>query len=278
MTREDILGRIGAILEELKTECRSLYVQHHVTAIDLELFEANAKFLKEHIAILKRIVEQENIVPATSPSFESEDNKVVSVNELIAKIGDMETKVQEVKSEPPIVESKFEEQIPQDKEKETFVSAPSASIEEVMLKVEEKAEELNATIDEQPELTLEEKLKREEEAWAELNKRFQTKVPSVNDKISSINKDKVEVNTSFNVPVTDLRKAIGLNDKFAFIKGLFNNSVEAFEHAIADLNACHNYEEANRIIEDHLAPKFSWSLKPELLEQFNALVKKRFNV
>lgn len=134
-----------------------------------------------------------------------------------------------------------------------------------------------ADVKHQPAMTMEEKIKKEEEAWAELNRRFQTNVPSLNDKISSQNQNRTEVNSIIQPAVSDLRKAVGLNDKFAFIKGLFNNSVESFEKALTDLNACSTFAEAKQLVDQQLANRYDWDQKPELHDQFLNVVKKRFN-
>ncbi|POY38504.1 hypothetical protein C3K47_03665 [Solitalea longa] len=276
MTREDILSRIGSILDELKTECRSLYIQSSIQPVDLELFEANANFLKEHVLILKKIVDKENVVvPSLSKEIHTPS---VSIDELL------------IKEDKSKVEHSFHEEQPVVDEavKAELKLEEKPKVAEDLKKIETEAEPISIAepevaplrtveVEQEPVLSADEKIKKEEEAWAEINRQFQTKVPTLNDSISSANKDKVELNTTFKPPVTDLKKAIGFNDKFAFIKGLFNNSVESFESALKDLNACTNYNEANHYIEQQLASKYEWGIKPELKEQFTAIVKQRFN-
>lgn len=297
MTREDILGRIGSILDELKTECRSLYIQPHINSIELELFEANANFLKDHIAILRKLVEKETVSTTIDHPVKSAP-KATSANELIATIDPK----QETKTETPVKETKQEEFVAatlrleeEPKEVKHFFSEPVKTEPEPIVSfekpepvappVEQKQEPVIIPVvspmaevkhQPQPELTIEEKIRKEEEAWAELNRRFQTNVPSLNDKISQ-NQHKTEINSVIQPAVNDLRKAVGLNDKFAFIKGLFNNSVESFEKALTDLNACNTYSEAKHLVDHQLAKHYDWHQKPELHEQFLNVVKKRFN-
>ncbi|MCO4291777.1 hypothetical protein NF867_02740 [Solitalea sp. MAHUQ-68] len=281
MNRDNILLRIGSILDELRTECRTLYVQPTVQVIDLELVEANANYLREHVQILRKIIEKENASTSTESSTIHELVKPSSINELLVK-AEENTPRTEYKEEPRIDNSvkatlKMEQSpvvIEEISENELDV-LPSPEVDEPVLP-EVKVVEVKPDPQPEPILSVEEKIKKEEEAWAEINKRFQSKVPSLNDTISSTKKDKVEINTALKTPIGDLKKAIGLNDKFAFIKGLFNNSVESFENAIKELNACTNYNEANRYIEQQLAPKYDWINKPELQEQFNEIVKLRF--
>ncbi len=49
-------------------------------------------------------------------------------------------------------------------------------------------------------------------------------------------------------PVTSLSEAIGVNDKFLFIREIFNNNYDAYNQAIFKLDAVHNLTEATEII------------------------------
>lgn len=57
--------------------------------------------------------------------------------------------------------------------------------------------------------------------------------------------------------VVDLTKAISINDKFTFIKELFNNKGEEFSAAIQQLNQCANMDEAFDCLEA-LKKKYYW--------------------
>jgi copper chaperone CopZ len=50
------------------------------------------------------------------------------------------------------------------------------------------------------------------------------------------------------VPVTDLTEAIGINDKFLFIKVIFNGNQESYNEAISKLNKAANLSDAKAII------------------------------
>lgn len=57
----------------------------------------------------------------------------------------------------------------------------------------------------------------------------------------------------FREPVTDLRKAIGINDRFLLIRDLFGGDAEAFETAIAALNAFGDLDDCLIYIAEHYA-------------------------
>jgi hypothetical protein len=74
-------------------------------------------------------------------------------------------------------------------------------------------------------------------------------------------------------PITDLSKAIGLNDKFLFIRELFEGDKERYHEAIQIINEMPNYQEA----EDYIHQRFDWSEdKPEVV-RFMDLVRRKFS-
>ena len=50
-------------------------------------------------------------------------------------------------------------------------------------------------------------------------------------------------------PVTDLPKAIGLNDRFFFIKEIFGGDARLYDETLLKLNSSHTLEEADEILE-----------------------------
>ncbi|HCC71886.1 MAG TPA: hypothetical protein DEQ09_12160 [Bacteroidales bacterium] len=54
------------------------------------------------------------------------------------------------------------------------------------------------------------------------------------------------------LPVTDLSKAIGINDRFYFIRELFNGKEESFRQTITSLNNATSREEATDILNETL--------------------------
>jgi hypothetical protein len=73
----------------------------------------------------------------------------------------------------------------------------------------------------------------------------------------------------------DLKSFIGLNEKIMFVRFLFNASGTDYENAIASLNACSSWKDAEAILQQ-LSSSRNWSLKSEPVEVFYSLVKRRF--
>lgn len=79
-----------------------------------------------------------------------------------------------------------------------------------------------------------------------------------------------------NGPLNNLKEAIGLNERFLFSNELFNGNMEAFNRALNELNHLENTPDAERLINEQLAPNYKWDIENEAVERFISLVKRRF--
>lgn len=93
-----------------------------------------------------------------------------------------------------------------------------------------------------------------------------------------LRKDNKEIGDSLSdAPIKDLRKAIGVNDRFLFINELFLGDEVMYERSIKTINAFTIYPEAEYWIRRELKLKLAWNENSEMVKQFNQLVKRRFN-
>ncbi|RRJ92436.1 hypothetical protein EG240_03265 [Paenimyroides tangerinum] len=80
------------------------------------------------------------------------------------------------------------------------------------------------------------------------------------------------INDAFSHMIT-----VGLNDRIAFEKNLFNGSSEDLNRVISQLNTIETFPEAKDFIEDLVKPDFNyWKGKEEYEERFMELIQKRF--
>jgi hypothetical protein len=75
-----------------------------------------------------------------------------------------------------------------------------------------------------------------------------------------------------NQPLKDIFSAIGLNDKFLFIKELFNNDASLYESTIEKINSAAGFDEAVRYLDENFTWDFSKSQAQKLLD----LVHRRY--
>ncbi len=71
---------------------------------------------------------------------------------------------------------------------------------------------------------------------------------------------------------------IGLNDKIAFIKHLFNGKSEDYERVLSQINTCSSFKEAVNLVQEIIKPDYKgWIGKEEYEERFMELLESKFN-
>ncbi len=98
---------------------------------------------------------------------------------------------------------------------------------------------------------------------------------SLNDKLKQGKTELVEVLKE--TPIKDLRKAIGINDRFLFINELFRGDEAMYERSIKTINSFNIYPEAEYWISRELKVKIGWSNNNTTVQHFDQLVKRRFS-
>ncbi|RFM28669.1 hypothetical protein [Deminuibacter soli] len=78
-------------------------------------------------------------------------------------------------------------------------------------------------------------------------------------------------------PIQDLKKAIGINDRYQFINELFRGDETMYERSIKTINAFTIYPEANYWIQRELTLKLGWNDRADIVQHFYQLVKRRFS-
>jgi len=98
---------------------------------------------------------------------------------------------------------------------------------------------------------------------------------SLNDRLKQGKAELVEVLKE--TPIKDLRKAIGINDRFLFINDLFRGDEVMYERSIKTINSFNIYPEAEYWISRELKTKLGWSNDQPSVHNFDQLVKRRFS-
>ncbi|TMI85975.1 MAG: hypothetical protein E6H10_01475 [Bacteroidetes bacterium] len=109
----------------------------------------------------------------------------------------------------------------------------------------------------------------------EINEMVSMQRESLNDRLKQEQTEVVEVLK--HEPIKDLRKAIGINDRFVFINELFRGDEPMYERSIKTINSFHIYPEAEYWINRELVVKLGWDKESEIVRHFYQLVKRRFS-
>lgn len=70
---------------------------------------------------------------------------------------------------------------------------------------------------------------------------------------------------------------VGLNDRIAFVKHLFENNQEDFNRVLSQLNSFKNEKEAKNFIKKMVKPDYDWSAKQDYEERLINLIERKFS-
>ena len=71
--------------------------------------------------------------------------------------------------------------------------------------------------------------------------------------------------------------SVGLNDRLAFIKHLFEGETEDYTRVLSQINTMGSYEEAERFIMENVKPDYNnWEIKDVYSDRFMHIIQKRF--
>lgn len=109
----------------------------------------------------------------------------------------------------------------------------------------------------------------------ELNEIIGLNESSLNDKLKE---SVVEIGHRLtDSPIRDLKKAIGVNDRFVFINELFRGDEVMYERSIKTINSFRMFPEAEYWIERELKVKLGWEEHKAATKHFYQLVRRRFS-
>jgi len=309
MNKQQILKKIGNIIQELKEQHAYLENVEEISSLELELFAANADFLTDHLEILKKIgsiSKSEKVIPTPiEPKKEIIVEKVElpEIEEVVELENDKleEEELEETNEKKSFFSFSFDEEPSEmvfDFEKkiaveEVFDRALSKEEQELL-----KAKSANKP-EEEEELELEEEIEEEEELGPEPFiveqkkeekpiKEEVTKGAQAESKIENKEEKRLTLNEmlssklgnkttpSGGKSIDDLKAAISLNDKMVFIKALFNGYNLAYSEAIEIINRFESFEAADNFLQKNYAQKNDWDTKTAIVDRLYEYLNRRF--
>jgi hypothetical protein len=134
--------------------------------------------------------------------------------------------------------------------------------------------EMNKTIIEMGNMQTEKNITPAINSTKELNEVLPSTSNSLNDRL---NKSQTQVSDTLSeAPIKDLKKAIGVNERFLYLNELFRGDEAMYERSIKTINAFNVYPEAELWIRRELKLKLGWDEKYQTVKQFDQLIKRRF--
>lgn len=252
------------------------------------LHEKAAK-IYEQLSVLKFVEDYIGTTPDLKESREEILAKVIDASERLESEQSEEVVKAPVAKEAPAVEQKEEKQSAPITQEEIVVEAPVQETEEV---VEEPAETKGTISEETAEkifgtedimakndmrdagpvqLTLDEEI--QEAISADLaTSMFET----ATKEIPVFVKQEQPKKRSINDAAQSQNLQIGLNDRIAFVKHLFDESQEDFNRVVSQLNSFTSEQEAKDFVENFVKPDYNWEGKEDYEERLLGLIERKF--
>lgn len=108
-----------------------------------------------------------------------------------------------------------------------------------------------------------------------LSDKYKTVAPSINDRVHQGKADHTLADKINLTPISDIKSAIGINEKFQFINELFEGSAQLYNEAIALLNNCTNAEAAHTLFHDY-QNRNNWDTENNAFLRFREYVERRY--
>lgn len=105
--------------------------------------------------------------------------------------------------------------------------------------------------------------------------KLKSDTPSLNDKITAGKNDRSLADRMQLKPISDLRAAIGLNEKFQFINELFEGSSERYTEAMHLLNSCTGSSQAELLFAD-LKSRYKWDDNNPVFKKLHEFIVRRY--
>lgn len=257
----------------LKENIRSLYQQ--IDRLTLDPPVSNPSIETE---IRKSTTEfPSRALPKTSIAEEVITN--LRKTEIVVENNSSENKNINTETQPPIYSSTVQEMIQNATVINTVEQSPSTM--ETSISIKEKAEEIPVIHRAIEEKTIESRIQEVKAAtrFEEVRTIGSTYAPgeSVSDKIIKTNTGKSISEKIKSQPLADLKRSIGINERFAFINELFQGDQQLYHQSIERINSLNVYDQAKNIIHQELMGQLNWKEDNPRFQEFDELIKRRFN-
>ncbi len=298
MNKQQILKKIGNIIQELKEQHEYLSNVEEINALELELFAANADFLTDHLEILKKLSASSGSEKVIHPSIDQKKEVIEEIEAL--KNEEKGSNEEESLAEFEDKKSFFNFSFDEEPSEMVFDFEKKIAVEEVFDRElsEEEQEVLKVKSANKPDVDFledEDNLEEEEEEGPEPfmveQKKEEETLTVIDDEIiveSKVEEKRLTLNEmlssklgskktkSSGKGIEDLKAAISLNDKMVFIKELFNGYNLAYSEAIEIINRFESFEAADNFLQKNYSVKNDWDTKTATVDRLYDYLNRKF--
>ena len=255
MTRNEILLHIEELINKLDEQQQRLQsFSGDIPALETDLLQRQVRQLYEYALELEKM---RTSVVLTSSSRLSEPVQVPESSEPVSVPSASESSASAPAARPDHESQSEQITVEADRHKDTAADAlPVAGIKSRKI----KGEVNTVLFKDNP----------------TIGDRFEDE-PTIHEKIASVQPSHTVASHQQRKPISDLRKAIGLNEKFLFINHLFDGNLQVYNQAIEYLDVSASKVAAMEYIQNTLIPQFGWEVHGETSQLFIELVERRFS-
>lgn len=241
------------IVEETKLETENIHIQNDAEEINsIDIIE-EITFSLEQETVIEQVLEEPKFETAKVEEVKVEEVKVEKVKVEIVAV----QPTIEIKEEPIIEEGIVLEFAPP-----TIEKPIQNNPQPLVVETKKTAPVMMASLFDEAPITVASKFKEQESVSDNFAKQYGA--PTIAERLSV-------------KPVVDLKKSIGINERFSFINELFSGNQQLFMESIDKINSQNAYEEARRILYEDLAGRMNWNISTKPFSDLDDLVKRRFN-
>jgi hypothetical protein len=250
------MERIQVLIDKLQEQKR-----RNETAAQMLI---TVQLLQQELSSLQK----ENKVSGTSKvAVVMPASSVVSVHTIEPKEVETPLPVQEAKQTPPVATPQFQPPVEERREAETRreeyrlpkPAVPEPVQEPVRSSMHANFYDTHFEAQEAPTLI-------QQQIHREVHDLISEPKESLNDRLKQQKTELAHVLKE--TPIKDLRKGIGVNDKFTFINELFRGDEAMYERSIKTINSFHILQEAEYWMNRELKVKLGWSDTKDTVQRF----------
>lgn len=249
---------------------------------DVIALKNKAKEVYEKLAVLEFVDRYVATTPTNTKSSEEIVEVLFKENAIL-----VEEEIIDISTDVLIEKTEAVEEI----EVPILVEEPLIDLSTEVLKEVDKISEENEIITEtEPEIVAEEILQKDEtNLFSDFEKSNKPKKMSLEEELqdtipvdvaTDIFEKAVRVDVSkrsLNDSLNGSLLQIGLNDRIAFVKHLFENSQEDFNRVISQINTFKSETECLNFVQNRVKPDYNWSGKEAYEERFITLITRKFS-
>jgi len=253
------INRISIFVEEIKNNKKEL------SAIEIDIAKERLRQMYDNFEMLSNISKKKTLLFEKNETKKNEitvEKPVVVVEKKIEK-----PTIKKIDILPKAEEKKIEKVLVAEPKKKEIVKTEPISKEKKVEKKERKPKNVSR------ETSLADLFSDNSKT---LSDKFHDTTPIIAENLKIGNEDNSVGAKLQRKKITDIRAAIGVNEKFLFINELFVGEFKIYESSIETLNKTKNAEEALTVLET-LKTKHNWNNDMPAYDKLLHIVERKFN-